>query len=73
MTVQKRSRGFRALALLLAVLTLFFLLSPHNGYHDPAGRWLPSNNRTNELDANTVVTHETFLCYSCDRYTGFTV
>ena len=68
MTVHKRGRGFRALALLLAVLTLFFVFpltasaAQENGYHDPADHWLPSNNRTNELDANAVVTHETFLC-----------
>lgn len=43
-----------------------------NHYHDPADHWLTANNRTNELDANAVVTHETFYCYICEKDTSFT-
>jgi len=44
-----------------------------NSYHDPAEHWLTSSNRTNELDANAVVTHETFQCSVCGKATMFTV
>ena len=55
----------RALSLLLAVVLCMGLIlsafaAQENGYHDPAEHWLTANNRTNELDANAVVTHETF-------------
>lgn len=79
MTVHKRSRSFRVLALLLAALTLVSLFTlpasaaQEDPYHDPADHWLPSNNRTNELDANAVVTHETMVCWSCERSTAFTI
>ena len=31
-----------------------------NSYHDPAEHWQQASNRTNELDVNSIVTHETF-------------
>ena len=66
----------RALSLLL-VLALCLGMAPmafaaqENGYHDPAEHWLTANNRTNELDANAVVTHETFYCAVCEKQTSF--
>lgn len=44
-----------------------------NSYHDPAEHWMSAVNRTNELDANAVVTQETFTCYNCGKATQFTV
>lgn len=66
----------RALSLLL-VLVLCLGLVPtafaaqQNSYHDPAENWQEANNRTNELDANAVVTHETFNCKVCKQQTSF--
>ena len=63
----------------LLVVAMFFSFVPtafaaqENGYHDPAEHWLTANNRTNELDANAVVTHETFNCCVCDKPTSFTI
>ena len=54
----------RALSLLL-VLVLCLCLVPtafaaqQNSYHDPAEHWQEANNRTNELDVNATITHET--------------
>lgn len=68
----------RALALLLS-LTLCVSMIPsafaaqQNSYHDPAEHWLTSSNRTNELDANAVVTHEGFWCDVCQANTDFKV
>lgn len=68
----------RALALLLS-LTLCVSMIPsvfaaqQNSYHDPADHWLTSNDRTNELDANAVVTHEGFWCDVCQANTDFKV
>ena len=63
-------------ALSLAVLTLFSALptayaAQQNSYHDPADHWQEANNRTNELDANATVTHETFTCVECGQETSF--
>ena len=44
-----------------------------NSYHDPAEHWLTANNRTNELDANSTVTRETFKCGECGKATSFEV
>ena len=69
----------RVLAMLLAVLSIFTMVSvpafaaQENGYHDPAEHWLTANNRTNELDANAVVTHETFHCSVCAQPSSFMV
>lgn len=68
----------RALPLLL-VLVLCLGLVPtafaaqQNSYHDPAAHWQESNNRTNELDVNSVVTNETFTCAECGTTTIFEV
>ena len=53
------------LAGFLAVVLLFSLVpaasaAQQNSYHDPAENWKEALDRTNELDANAVVTHETF-------------
>ena len=42
-------------------------------YHDPAEHWQEALNRTNELDANSVVTRETFNCCVCNKATAFEV
>lgn len=66
----------RGLAGLLTVVMLFSLVpaafaAQENGYHDPAEHWLTANNRTNELDANAVVTRETGTCHECGKPTLF--
>ena len=63
-------------ALSLAVLTLFSALpsafaAQQNSYHDPAEHWQEANNRTNELDSNATITHETFTCGECGKQTSF--
>ena len=74
----KRNHHFprRALSLLLAVVLCMGLIpsafaAQENGYHDPAEHWLTASNRTNELDVNAVVTHETFTCCVCEKKTSF--
>ena len=69
-----------AFILMLSVLLGMFPLPGHkayaaqqNSYHDPAEHWMSAVNRTNELDANAVVTEETFTCYNCGKATQFTV
>ena len=74
MTMKKHARS--ALALLLAVvlclgMTPSAFAAQENGYHDPAENWQEANNRTNELDANATVTHETFNCKVCKQQTSF--
>ena len=44
-----------------------------NSYHDPAKHWQQASNRTNELDVNSIVTHEAFYCATCRENTDFTV
>lgn len=61
-----------ALALCLSVMPTAFA-GQENGYHDPAEHWLTANNRTNELDANSTVTRETFTCGECGKATSFEV
>ena len=70
--------GRKATALLLVLAILFSLALPafaaqQNSYHDPAEHWQEALNRTNELDANSVVTVETFDCCICDKATVFEV
>lgn len=69
----------RMLAMLLVIVSV---MSPfavpafagqEDGYHDPAERWMSASNRTNELDVNATVTHETFHCYACGQATSFQV
>ena len=57
----------RMTALLLAVVLCVGMVptafaAQQDSYHDPAENWQEANNRTNELDANATVTHETFNC-----------
>ena len=68
----------RALPLLLVlalclgmVPTAFAAQDP--AYHDPAEHWQTANNRTNELDVNSILTHETFKCAVCEKTTSFSV
>lgn len=42
-----------------------------NSYHDPVEHWISAIDRTNELDVNAVITHETFLCHVCKQKTSF--
>ena len=66
------------LAAFLAVVMLFSLMptafaAQEDNYHDPAEHWQEALNRTNELDANSVVTIETFNCCECGQATSFEV
>ncbi len=68
----------RLTALLLVVAVMLSLVpsafaAQQNSYHDPAEHWQEALNRTNELDANSVVTVETFDCCICDKATAFEV
>ena len=68
----------RLTALLLVVAVMLSLIpsafaAQQNSYHDPAEHWQEALNRTNELDANSVVTVETFNCCVCDKATAFEV
>ncbi|WP_242957113.1 hypothetical protein [Flavonifractor sp. An82] len=68
----------RLTALLLVVAVMLSLIPSafavqQNSYHDPAEHWQEALNRTNELDANSVVTVETFNCCVCDKATAFEV
>lgn len=74
-------QGVKVLCLLLALLLIFWAVMPmgevraaqESQYHDPADNWLTAGNRTSELDANAVVTKETFTCFYCGKQTQFTV
>lgn len=66
----------RPMALLLSLALCVGLVpsafaAQQNSYHDPADHWQEANNRTNELDANATVTHETFTCGECGQETSF--
>ena len=68
----------RLTAFLLVVAVMLSLIpsafaAQQNSYHDPAEHWQEALNRTNELDANSVVTRETFNCCVCDKATAFEV
>ena len=74
----KHPRLRSLLASFLAVAMLFSLMptafaGQENSYHDPAEHWQEALNRTNELDANSVVTIETFTCCECGQATSFQV
>ncbi|MBU5433363.1 S-layer homology domain-containing protein [Intestinimonas sp. MSJ-38] len=73
----KQKNGKRIIALLLTLVMCVGMLptafaAQQNSYHDPAEHWLTASNRTNELDVNAVVTHETFNCGVCNKQTSFT-
>ena len=66
----------RMTALLLAVMLCIGMVptafaAQQNSYHDPAEHWQEANDRTNELDVNATVTHETFTCGECGQKTSF--
>lgn len=61
---------FLSLALCVGLVPSAFA-AQQNSYHDPADHWQEANNRTNELDANATVTHETFTCGECGQATSF--
>ena len=68
----------RLLSLLLALVLCLGLVPSafaiqDNAYHDPAEHWITALDRTDELDANAVVTQETFYCAECDMETTSTV
>ena len=64
---------------MLLTLTLCLGMIPtasaaqQNSYHDPVEHWQQASNRTNELDVNAIITHETFYCATCRENTDFTV
>ena len=61
---------FLSMALCVGLVPSAFA-AQQNSYHDPADHWQEANNRTNELDANATVTHETFTCGECGQETSF--
>ena len=73
MKARTKKFGTRAVAMLLSAMTAFstFPVSAGaaqvNSYHDPAEHWMQASGRTNELDVNAVVTHETFNCGVCGK------
>ena len=74
--MQINKKRITAMLMTLAVLSSSIPVAyagQENSYHDPAEHWLKSSNRTEELDVNSVVTKETFLCYSCNEKRLFTV
>lgn len=74
---KKSSR--RLLAVLLTVVTVLGLFptaafaAQESDYHDPADQWITTNNRTSEMDANSILTHETFPCVKCGTKRSFMV
>ena len=79
MNKKYKGRAHRMMAMLLALVMICSLVtttafaSQEDNYHDPADRWLNAANRTNELDANATVTHETFTCAVCGGARSFMV
>ena len=74
--MNRKNRFRRPMALLLSLVLCVGLVpsafaAQQNSYHDPADHWQEANNRTNELDANATVTHETFTCGECGQETSF--
>ena len=68
----------RGLAMLLTLALCLGMIptasaAQQNSYHDPVEHWQQASNRTNELDVNAIVTHETFYCATCRENTDFTV
>ncbi len=73
------NRHFRqAIAFMLVILLCITQIPVAHGaqesaYHDPAEHWQSASSRTNELDINAVVTHETLNCAACGMETAFLV
>ena len=75
--MKKQKSGKRIIAMLLALVMCVGMIptafaGQQNSYHDPAEHWITSNDRTNEMDVNSVVTHETFYCHVCEEQRSFT-
>lgn len=62
---------FLVLVLALSMFSTTAFAAQEDNYHDPAEHWLNAANRTNELDANAVVTSETFNCAVCGTSRSF--
>ena len=62
---------FLVLVLALSMFSTTAFAAQEDNYHDPAEHWLNAANRTNELDANAVVTSETFNCAVCGASRSF--
>lgn len=74
--MNRKIRFRRPMALLLSLALCVGLVpsafaAQQNSYHDPAEHWQEANNRTNELDSNATITHETFTCGECGKQTSF--
>ena len=74
--MNRKNRFRRPMALLLSLALCVGLVpsafaAQQNSYHDPAEHWQEANNRTNELDSNATITHETFTCGECGKQTSF--
>ena len=69
--IQRRARALLLTLALCLGLVPSALAAQQNSYHDPAEHWQEANNRTNELDVNSVVTRETFTCGECGKATSF--
>ncbi|WP_294475922.1 S-layer homology domain-containing protein [uncultured Intestinimonas sp.] len=63
--------SFLAVAMLASLMPTAFAAQQNNSYRDPAEHWKEANDRTNELDTNSVVTRETFACGVCGQVTMF--
>lgn len=63
--------GCIATAMLFSLVPTAFAAQQNNSYRDPAEHWKEANDRTNELDTNSVVTRETFACGVCGQVTMF--
>ena len=75
----KRANFKSVVSMILALVMLFSIVPTsafavqENSYHDPAEKWMVSSSRTNELDINAVVTHETAVCSVCEKSSAITV
>lgn len=58
-----------AVILIVGTVPVSVFAAQSNTYVDPADNWLKTNNRTNELDANAVVTSGAQYCHVCKKDT----
>ena len=58
-----------AVIIVAGTLPVSVFAAQSNMYVDPADNWLKTNNRTNELDANAVVTSGAQYCHVCKKDT----
>lgn len=77
MKARTKKFGTRAVAMLLSAVTAFFAVScfgwcgTGKQLSRSCGALDAASGRTNELDVNAVVTHETFNCGVCGKATSF--